>query len=266
MQRIQSGDAEIAYWVFGDGPPVVLLHPFPAHHGFWGPAAQLLASRYKILIPDLRGHGESEIGEGPATMAKHAADIERVLNDAEVGRAVFAGTSIGGYILFECWRRFRGRIAGLALCNTRPQPDTPEARSNRLRAANDVVERGTESFLDGKIPKLFGKTSLEGRPDLVSAARHMMMRMSPQDIAQVQQGMAERPDSVPTLKTIDVPTLIVIGDEDVLATASDGELMRANIAGSQLKVVGKAGHYAPWEQPEEVGRLLRQFVDSMHGG
>jgi pimeloyl-ACP methyl ester carboxylesterase len=94
----------------------------------------------------------------------------------------------------------------------------------------------------------------------------MMMQMSPQDIAQVQQGMGERPDSVPTLKTIDVPTLIVMGDEDVLATASDGEMMRSNIPGSQLRIVAKAGHYAPWEQPEEVGRLLRQFVDSLHRG
>lgn len=266
MQRIQSDDAEIAYWVLGDGPPVVLLHPFPAHHGFWGPAAQALTSRYKIVMPDLRGHGESGIGDGPATMAKHAGDIERVLNDAAVGRAVFAGTSIGGYILFECWRRFRGRFAGLALCNTRPQPDTPEARANRLRAASDVLERGTEQFLDGMIPKLFGKTSLQARPDLVSAARHMMMQMSPQDIAQVQQGMADRPDSVSTLKTIDVPTLIVMGEEDVLATTSDGELMRANIPGSNLRMVAKAGHYAPWEQPEELGRLLRQFADSLHGG
>jgi len=266
MQRVQSDDAEIAYWVYGDGPPVVLLHPFPAHHGFWGPAAQALTSRYKVVIPDLRGHGESGIGEGPATMGKHAADIERVLNDAGVGRAVFAGTSIGGYILFECWRRFRGRVAGLALCNTRPQPDTPEARANRLRAASDVLERGTEQFLDGMIPKLFGKTSLQARPDLVSTARHMMMVMSAQDIAQVQQGMAERPDSVSTLKTIDVPTLIVMGEEDVLATATDGELMRANIPGSQLRMVAKAGHYAPWEQPEELGRLLRQFADSLHGG
>jgi pimeloyl-ACP methyl ester carboxylesterase len=116
------------------------------------------------------------------------------------------------------------------------------------------------------IPKLFGKSSLQSRPDLVGAARHMMMQMSPQDIAQVQQGMAERPDSVPALKTIDVPTLLVMGDEDLLATVSDGELMRANIAGSQLRVVAKAGHYAPWEQPEEVGRQLRLFVDSLHGG
>jgi 3-oxoadipate enol-lactonase len=73
--------------------------------------------------------------------------------------------------------------------------------------------------------------------------------------------MAERPDSVADLKTINVPTLIAIGEEDVLATVADGELMRQNISGSQLKVIPKAGHYAPWEQPEAVGKVLRQFLE-----
>ena len=75
--------------------------------------------------------------------------------------------------------------------------------------------------------------------------------------------MAERPDSVADLKTINVPTLIAIGEEDVLSTVADGELMRQNIAGSQLKVIPKAGHYAPWEQPKAVGKILRQFVDDV---
>jgi pimeloyl-ACP methyl ester carboxylesterase len=89
----------------------------------------------------------------------------------------------------------------------------------------------------------------------------MMRKMSAEGISQVQRGMAERPDSVADLKTIDVPTLIAVGEEDVLATVADGELMRQNIAGSQLKVIPKAGHYAPWEQPELVGKVLRQFLD-----
>lgn len=266
MRRLKSDDSEIAYWVSGDGLPVALLHPFPAHHSFWNPIAPALSSRYKLILPDLRGHGASDVGEGPATMTKHAADIERLLNDAGVGRAVFVGVSIGGYILFECWRRFRGRFAGLVICDSRPQPDTPEGRANRLRAAADVLERGTEPFLDAQIPKLFGQTTLGARPDLVADARAMMQAMSPQDIAQVQQGMAERPDSVATLKTIDVPTMIIIGEEDVLSTVADGELLRAHIRGSQLRVVPKAGHYSPWERPEEVGSLLRQFLDSVHGG
>jgi 3-oxoadipate enol-lactonase len=264
MNRIRSGDAEIAYTVLGDGPPLVLLHPFPAHHELWLPAAQALATRYRVILPDLRGHGESEAGEGPATMEKHADDVARVLDDADVGRVVFCGVSIGGYILFEFWRRHRSRIAGLALCCTRPQPDTPEARVARLKSADDVLERGTEPFLESMIPRLFGRTTLTMRPDLVEQARRMMLKMSPADVAQVQRGMAGRPDSIPTLRTINVPTLLVMGEEDTLSPVVDGELMRQHIVDSQLKVIPKAGHYAPWEQPEAVGKLLRQFVDSLH--
>jgi 3-oxoadipate enol-lactonase len=262
MNRIRSGDAEIAYSVLGDGPAVVLLHPFPAHHEFWLPAAQALALRYRIILPDLRAHGESDAGEGPATMEKHATDLMRVLDDAQVGRAVFGGVSIGGYILFELWRRFRGRVAALALCCTRAQADTPDARTARLKTAEDVLERGTEWFADLMIPKLLGNTTRMARPDVVDNAKRMMLKMSPQDIAQVQQGMAERPDSVPTLKTINVPTLLLLGEEDPIATMADGELMRQHIPGSRLSVIPKAGHFAAWEQPEAVGKLLRQFVDA----
>jgi pimeloyl-ACP methyl ester carboxylesterase len=197
-------------------------------------------------------------------MEKHENDMVRILDDVQVGRAVFAGVSIGGYILFEFWRRLRGRVTGLALCCTRPQADTPDARNARLKSAEEVLERGTEWFVDLMLPKLLGKTARESRPDLVDGARRMMLKMSPQHIAQLQQGMAARADSVATLKTINVPTLVLMGEEDLIATVADGELMRQNIATSRLAVVPKAGHFAAWEQPEAVGKLLRQFVDGCH--
>jgi len=263
MPRIQSGDAEIAYEVLGDGPPVVLLHPFPADHALWLPAAQILRSRYRVILPDLRGHGDSGVGEGPATMRKHATDIARVLDHAEAGRAPLAGVSIGGYALFEFWRRYRGRVAALILCDTKAQADTAEGRAARLKAAADVLEQGTEPFIDSMIPKLFGRTTLDTRPCLLMAPKEMMMKMSSEDISLVQKGMAERPDSVEILNTINVPTMLVAGEEDTLTPVRDAELMRQNIPGSQLKVVPRAGHYAVWEQAEEVGKLVRQFLDSL---
>ncbi len=262
MPTIRSDDAEIYYEVEGDGPPVVLLHPFPASHELWNPAAQALTSHYRVILPDLRGHGASESGDGPATMEKHAADLARILDDADVGRAAFAGVSIGGYILFEFWRRNRGRVASLAFIDTKAQPDNDQARANRLQAAADVLEKGVEPFIDSMLPKLFGETTQRTRPDLMNSARKLMMKMSPQDINLVQRGMAERPDSVPTLKTINVPALVVVGDEDTLSTPADAELMCANIPNAQMKVIPRAGHYAVWEQAEDVGKILRQFLDA----
>jgi len=260
---VRSIDADIFYWTLGDGLPVVLLHPFPAHHDFWLPVAQTLATRYRVILPDLRGHGESGVGDGPATMEKHAADLARVMDDAGVDRAPFVGVSIGGYILLEFWRRYRSRVSALVLCNTKAPADTAEARAGRLEAARDVLERGTEPFLESLVTRLLGRTTLETRPDLVEGALRMMRKMSPEDIAQVQRGMAERPDSVETLKTINVPTLLITGDEDLMTGLNEAELMRQHIVGSQLRVIPKAGHYSPWEQPEATAPLLRQFLDTL---
>jgi len=250
-------------WGNEDAPPLLLIHGGRDHCRNWDWVAERLRDRYHVIAPDLRGHGGSEIGEGPALMPKHASDIAHVLDAAGVGKAAFVGCSIGGYILFEFWRRFRARFTALALCDTRPQSDTAEARANRLKTADTVLEHGTEPFIETMIPKLMGRTTVSARPDLVAGARVMMRKMSAEDISLVLRGMAERPDSVADLKTINVPTLIVIGEEDVLSTVADGELMRQNIAGSQLKVIPKAGHYAPWEQREAVGTALRQFLDDV---
>ncbi len=261
--RIKSSDAEIWYWTLGDGPPVVLLHPFPVHHEFWLPVAETLSARYRVVLPDLRGHGESGVGDGPATMDKHAADLKNIMNDADIGRAPLIGVSIGGYLLFEFWRTCRTRVAALGLCNTKAPADNADARSGRLQAAKDVLERGTEPFFESMLQKVLARSTRESRPDLVEGALRMMRKMSPEDVAQVLRGMAERPDSIEMLKTINVPTLLITGDEDQMTGVKEAELMQKNISGSQMRVIPKAGHYSPWEQPEETGRLLRQFLDAL---
>ena len=261
-----SRDAELFYEVLGDGPPVVLLHPFPVHHGFWLSAADLLASRYRLIVPDLRGHGESTTGEGPATMEKHAADVARVCEAGGVGRAVFAGVSIGGYILMEFWRRYPQRVSALVLANTRAQADTEEGRAARLQSAQDAEHHGAEPFFDGMIPKLIGETTRGNRPELVVAARKMMRKMSVPGLAAVQRGMAQRPDSFPTLKTVNVPTLILAGEEDTLTPVEDATRMQQAIAGSRMEVIPRAGHYAAFEQPEAVGKVLRGFLDGLNIG
>jgi 3-oxoadipate enol-lactonase len=261
MDHLRSDDAEIVYEIRGQGMPVVLLHPFPCDHEFWHPIAPSLESRYRLILPDLRGHGDSGAGDGPALMQKHAVDIARILDATGNGKAAFIVCSIGGYIFFEFWRRYRQRVSAIAICGSRPQPDTPEARMNRLNSAASVLEHGTEQFFEGMIPKLMGHTTLSIRPDIVSGARAMMRKMSAEDVNQVLRGIAERPNSIPDLKTINVPARIAIGEEDVFSTLADGELMRQHIPGSRLMVIPRAGHYAPYEQPEMVGPLLRQFLD-----
>jgi 3-oxoadipate enol-lactonase len=262
-QRVKSGDTEIVYRTLGSGAPVVVLHPFPVHYEFWLPVAETLATRYRVILPDVRGHGDSRVGDGIATMEKHAADLARVLDDADVGGAPMVGVSIGGYILFEFWRKYRGRVAALGLCNTKAQADTAAGRAGRLQAANDVLGRGTDPFFEEMIQKVFAETTRDTRPDLLEAAVRMMRKMSPHDVAQVQRGMAERTDSVDTLKTINVPTLLITGEDDRMTGIKEAELMHQHIPGSETRVIPKAGHYSPFEQPQEAIRLLRQFLDQL---
>lgn len=264
--ELTSGDAKIFYELKGQGAPLVLVHPFPSNHKFWAPAAAILANRYRLVMPDLRGHGASQPGKGPASMEKHAADVLRVCEAAGVSRAIFAGVSISGYVLLEFWRRHRERVQALILCDTRAQADTPEGRANRLKSAEQVLKQGPSAFLDEMVPKLLGASTRARRPDLVAQARKLMEEMTPEGIAAVQRGMAERPDSVATLQTINVPTLILVGEEDTLTPPADSELMHRHVAGSRLEVVPKAGHYAPFEQHEVAVGMMRRFMDGLVAG
>jgi len=258
--QLRSGDAEIYYEMRGSGPDLVLIHPFPAHHGIWSAVADMLATRFRVILPDVRGLGESTPGEGPATMEKHADDLLRLCNEVGIGKGIFAGNSIGGYMLFEFWRQHRERVERLVLVDTKASPDAEEARRNRLAAAEDVLQRGTEPFIDAQLPKLLGASTHRNRPDLVQEAKRMMMKASAAGMAAVQRGMAVRPDSVPTLATIDVPTLLICGEEDGLTTPAEMDGMSKSIRGSVFRRIDKAGHYSPFERPEEVCRAMREFL------
>ena len=261
MATFRSGDTQISYEVIGTGPDVVLLHPFPLHHHFWDGPLEQLVSRYRIFLPDLRAHGDSEAGDGPVTMEKLANDLDRLCREFEIRKAIFVGVSIGGYALFEFWRRHRERVSALVLANTRAGAETAEGRAARLTTAEKVLLEGTAGFIDDLLPKLFSKATPTNRPDILDAGRAMAQRMSPADVAAVQCGMAERPDSIPTLATINVPALVIAGEDDSVPL-SELALMQRHIQGSELKVIAKAGHYAAMERPGEFGRLLRAFLDS----
>lgn len=265
MATFRSGDAQLVYEVTGSGPDVVLLHPFPLHHQFWDAVLEQLATRYRVFLPDLRAHGDSEAGVGPVTMQHLADDLDRLCREFGITRAIFVGVSIGGYALFEFWRQHRDLVRALVLANTRAGAETTEGRANRLAIADKVLKDGTAEFIEDLLPKLFSKSTLANRPDIVDTARAMAKKMSPADIAAVQRGMADRPDSIPTLATITVPTLLIGGEDDSVPLA-ELELMHQHIAGSQLRVIAKAGHYAAIERPGEFGRLLRTFCDAQPRG
>jgi len=258
---LRTSDAELFYTVEGKGPDVVLLHPFPSCHEFWFPLKDKLAAKHRLILPDLRGLGDSQVGDGDATMQKHAEDLAKLCDELKVEKAIFIGCSLGGYILFEFWRKFRERMMGLVLANTKASADNAEAKAARLQAAEQVLQHGPEAYIDSMLPKLLGEPAWRTRPDLVDKAKRTMMRSTAPGIAAVQRGMAERPDSTATLPRISIPTLILGGAADSLVPRQELEKMRAGIRNSTLQIVPKAGHLAAFEQPEEVAIVLMRFLD-----
>lgn len=260
---LRSDDTDIYFDVVGEGPDVILLHPFPSSGPFWHPIIERLSSRYRLITPDLRGLGRSAPGIGDVTMRRHADDLQRLCDELKIGKAVFVGCSIGGYVLFEAWRRFRERFRALVLCDTKAEADDEIARATRLKAADDVLLRGTEQFITSSLAKLIGDTTQRNRPDVFAAARGTTAASTPQGIAAVQRGMAAREDSTRTLTTIDVPTLVVVGEEDSTTPPDTMRRMAQNIRNSQFQVIPSAGHYSPFERSEDFARILRQFLDSV---
>lgn len=263
--RFTSDDAEIDYEITGSGPPVVLLHPFPTNRDFWTEIAPHLANRYRLIMPDLRAHGRSTVGRPPATMQKHVQDLLRLLDREQVGRAVFCGVSIGGYILMEFLRQTRERVQALVLANTRASADTAEGRGARMKSIEQVRTQGPSGFLDEMLLKLVGKSTREQRPDIAARARAMMGLMTAEGIAAAQEGMAARPDSAPTLKGLEIPALLIGGDEDVLTPPAETEAMHRLLPRSRMVILPKVGHYAALEHAQEFTKLLRGFLDEVTG-
>lgn len=266
MDYISDG-VKLFYEVVGEGPAVVLLHPMPCDHRFWLGAAEALKAKYRVILPDLRGHGRSEAGDGPITMEKLAGDVVRLLDLLQVPQAMFAGCSIGGYTLYELWRSAPARVQALAFCCARPQDDSEAGKLAREEWIVKVRERGTGELVASLLERLIGPTAQRRHPERAVEVRDMMEKVSPAAMIALMQGLALRPDSVETARGIRVPTFVLAGGEDPVSTPADMKLLAETIRnggyGAEYTELRDAGHFAPWEQPEMVGRLLRRFFDSI---
>ena len=264
-----SGGVKLFYTVQCEGPAVVLLHPTPCDHRFWLGAAESLNGKYRVIIPDLRGHGQSEAGEGPITVQNLSCDVMRLLDELGIQRALFAGCSIGGYTLYEIWRSAPSRVQALAFCCSKPQADTEAGRLQREEWIRKIRERGPAEFIDAQISKLIGPTAQQRHPERIAEARDMMEVVTPAALIAIQQGLAARPDSIETARAIRVPSFVLAGGEDPGSTPADMKLLAESIRnggyGAEYHELRDTGHFAPWEQPQSVGRLLRRFFDSVVG-
>ena len=253
---------EIGYDDIGTGVPVAFVHGFPHNRTLWAPQVSALVDRARCIAPDLRGFGESS-KHGPFSMDQYADDIAMLLRGLGIERAVVAGLSMGGYVAFSLWRRHRALVRGLVLADTRAGADSEETREKR-RALLDVARtRGAGAVADGQITGMLGKTTREKRPALIDEVHRMMESASVEGIVGALEAMMARVDSTETLATIDVPTLVVVGSEDVLTPPREAEILHESIRGSRLEVIANAGHVSNLERPAAFNHVLTEFLASL---
>ena len=262
-----STGARLAYSEIGSGLPVVFLHPTPLDHDYWRPLVGLLPG-IRAIVPDLRGHGDSELGstlpvggfarvpDAPVlTMQQLAEDTLELLNHLAIDKAVLAGCSIGGYVLLELWRRAPDRIRGVAFICSKPQPDTEAGLAKRVANIEQARSGNVSAMLDGMAESLIGATAHANHPTIVAELRSRMT-LAKEELVAVQAGLATRPDSVPTVETIDVPVLAVAGGEDATVTPQDMDAFQHAAGKCEYHVIPNAGHFAAYEQPQKVAEIM----------
>jgi 3-oxoadipate enol-lactonase len=254
---------ELEYEVQGTGPALLLLHAFPLGLFMWDAQAERFAARHTVVRFDARGFGGTPSDDGPLTMERIADDAHALLGHLGIERAVVAGCSMGGYAAFAFVRRHPDRVRALVLQDTRSGADTEEAKANRASLAARVLEEGSRAAVEAFLPKLVGETTHRERTDLVESLRGRILAASPVGIANALHGLAARPDSGPSLAAIRVPTLVLVGQEDVLTPAVEAEAMARAIAGAHLTVVEKAGHLSNMENPAALNAALGAFLTSL---
>jgi pimeloyl-ACP methyl ester carboxylesterase len=256
------GDIEVGFDDMGTGLPVLLVHGFPLHRGMWQPQIAALLGQCRCIVPDLRGFGETQpVGHG--TMESYADDLVHLLDHLHVDRAVVCGLSMGGYITLAMWRRHRDRIRGLVLADTKAGADGDEARARRRQMIDVARTKGSAAVAEMQLPGMLGKTTREKQPALDDQVRALMSAAPPASIVAALEGMMARPDSADLLPTIDVPTLVIVGDEDALTPVKESRAMHEAIPGSRLEIIEGAGHMSNLERPAAFNTILSGFVGGL---
>lgn len=267
----ESDGARLSYRDAGLGLPVVFLHPTPLDNEYWRPLIDDMGGA-RAVVPDLRGHGRSALGtklpvggfarvpDAPVlTMGQLADDVIALLDHLGIPDAVFAGCSIGGYVLLELWRRIPQRMQALAFVCSKPQADAEAGLVKRAANIAQIKTDGPGGLFDGMAQSLIGATARERRPKIVGDLRARMTLTAEAAIA-VQAGLAVRADSLPTVAKIDVPVLAIAGGEDPACTPAEVEAFNAAPGGCEFHLLPDAGHFAAYEQPRKVAALLAEWL------
>jgi 3-oxoadipate enol-lactonase len=237
---------------------LVLVHAFPVDAAMWDQQVAALAGEADVMAPSLPGFGGTPPVGDVMTMDAAADHVAAEMDRAGIDRAVVCGLSMGGYVAFSMWRRHRNRIAGLALADSRAEPDDEAGRERRRLVAEKARGEGSGAIADDPPPLL----SARAEPALWNRVKEMIRRQPGSSIAAASLGLGERADSRPLLPEIDVPTTVIVGESDTLTPPAMSEAMAEAIPGAELVVLDGGGHLSNLEAPDgftaALGSLLQR--------
>ncbi len=251
----------VAYDDEGSGRDVLLLvHGHPFDRSMWRPQREALRREWRVIVPDLRGYGETTVVPGKTPLSQFAADLVGLLDHLGIDKFVVGGLSMGGQIAMEICRGHADRLRGLMLAATFPQAETAEGRLSRARMAERLLAEGMEPYAAEVLSRMVAPRNIAAQPAVAGHVRAMMRAAHPEGAAAALRGRAERPDYAETLAAFTGPALVVVGDEDTYTTRADADRMHALLKGSEMLWLEKVGHMPNLEATAAFNAGLRRLL------
>ena len=254
MEKINVNGIQLAYTRRGKGTPLVLIHGFPLDHHLWDEVVPLLEDRFDLIVPDLRGFGESSTVDSFYTMEDYASDLAGLLDYLDIQRAAFAGHSMGGYVALAFARLFPERVRGLGLVASQVIADSEERKQGRYKSAAEVAEHGTGSVVESMAAKFTPDESLQ------AFARTSMERQQPAAYIGALKAMAERVDSTPLLSSFDFPVVLIHGDVDSLISIERAREVKTALPQAHFVEISGVGHMPMMEAKEQTAEALKHLA------
>ncbi len=254
--KLRIGDSALAYDSYGNGKPLVLLHAFPLDGRMWRQTAQALSGRCRVIVPDMRGFGESDLGQGGHSIADMADDIAAMLNSLSIPRATVGGLSMGGYVALAFAARYPARLERLILADTRAAADSDAARIGRAEALALVESAGVAAFVERQLGALLSPAASEA----IRGEARSLCNQTPEAVCAGIRALRDRPDRQADLAAITCPTLVIVGKEDRISPPAEMAGIASAIPGAYLIEIAGAGHLSNLESPAAFVAAIENFI------